>query len=330
MPSPINVHFWRFWLALLCVCCCKPSAADDAVLLDPSTTIVTVDGVQLSAGLILVPVGKDFQKWWAGEGHDSETQQRVRKALATYSEAAIDTELLRAMLSNIFERGGSAKAEEFRPTREKYMPIALSELHQKYSIDEWSQQSPDAENYISTWLTSRAEAELLSLSMAQVLLEKTDHTAIVRAHWAAHRDDYRVLRKARWRQITVLKGQATEVERLLLSQKEFEEVAKAKSLDRYRQEGGLVESEAPHLFIEDHIITAIKGNPAGKMLRLNVGEQVIFVKAETVDVVQCEFHEVSKQVRIDLARLMSSDLAKSIAAKRRAKSRIEWETSISN
>ena len=302
--------------------------ADDAALIDPSTTIVTVDGVALSAGLILVPAGKDLEKWWAGEGHDSETQARVRKALDTHSEAAVDTELLRAALTSIYERGGAAKVEAFRPTREKYMPIALSELRLRHHVDEWSQKSPSAENYISTWLASRAEASIYSLSLAQVLLERPDQAATVRAHWATHRDDYVVLKSARWRQITVLKGQARDVKRLLLSQKEFEgfeDVAKAKSLDRYRQEGGLVESEAPHLFVEDHILVSLKRAQPGKGFRVNHEEQVIFVQPETLDRVPGDFQEVAQQVRIDLARLKSSEVAKRVAAKRRAKSRIEWE-----
>ncbi len=313
--------------ALLCVCW-GPARADDTALIDPSTTIVTVDGVKLSAGLILVPAGKDLEKWWAGEGHDSETQARVRKELATHSEAAVDTELLRAALSNIFERGGAAKYEAFRPTLEQFMPTALSELRQKHHIDDWSQKSPSAENYISSWLTSRAEATVYSLSITQMLLEKPDQVATVHSHWAANRDDYLVLRSARWRQITVTSQQVKDVERLLRSQVEFEEVAKAKSLDRYGQEGGLVESEAPYLFIEDHILVALKGAQPGKGFRVNHEKQIIFVKPETLNWVQAEFEEVSRQVRIDLARLKSSEMAKIIAAKRRAKSRIEWQVPI--
>ena len=299
--------------------------ADDAALIDPSTTIVTVDGVALSAGLILVPAGKDLEKWWAGEGHDSETQARVRTALDTHSEAAVDTELLRAALASIYERGGAAKVEAFRPTREKYMPIVLSELRQRHHIDEWSQQAPDAKNYISSWLTSRAEARLYSQMLSQVLLERPDQSDTVRAHWAAHRDDFLVMKSARWRQMTVMSEQVKDVERLLQNQVEFDAVVKTKSQDRYREEGGLVESEAPHLFVEDHILVALQGAQPGKVFRVNHEKHVIIVKPETLDRVPGEFHEVAQQVRLDLVRLKSSELAKVIAAKRRAKSRIEWE-----
>ena len=108
-------------------------------------------------------------------------------------------------------------------------------------------------------------------------------------------------------------------------QVEFDAVVKTKSQDRYREEGGLVESEAPHLFVEDHILVALQGAQPGKVFRVNHEKHVIIVKPETLDRVPGEFHEVARQVRIDLARLKSSELAKVIATKRRAKSRIEWE-----
>ena len=314
-------------LVLLCVCR-KPAEADDAALIDPSTTIVTVDGVALSAGLILVPAGKDLEKWWAGEGHDSETQARVRTALDTHSEAAVDTELLRAMFSSARKDAGDADMKTIRPTLERFLPTLMFEISQENQVGEWSTMSPEAEAYITSWLRSQAEVRFMTMALIQNWLQRPDQVATVRAHWAAHRGDYVILKSARWRQITVLRGQAKDLERLLLSQVEFEgfeDVAKVKSLDQYRQEGGLVESEAPHRLIEDNIITAIKGNQTEKMYRLNMGEQVVFVKAEKVDVVPAEFQEVTKQVRLDLARLRSSEMAKVIATKRRAKSRIEWE-----
>ena len=317
-------------LALLCVGR-GPVRADDTALIDPSTTIVTVDGVPLSAGLILVPAGKDLEKWWAGEGHDSETQERVRKELDTHSEAAVDTELLRAMFSSARKVAGDADDKTIRPILERFLPSLMFELRQENKVNDWSKKSPSAEPHISAWLTSSAEVKFMTMSLIQNWLETPDQTANVRAHWAAHRDDYLVLKSARWRQITVLKGQVKDVERLLLSQVDFEEfdkVAKAKSLDRYRQEGGLVESEAPHLFVEDYILVALKRAKPGKGFRVNHEKQVIFVMPETLDWVPAEFQEVTKQVRLDLARLRSSELAKRIAVKRRAKSRIEWQVPI--
>ena len=315
-------------LALLCVCW-GPARADDTALIDPSTTIVTVDGVKLSAGLILVPAGKDLEKWWAGEGHDSATQERVRKELDTYSEAAVDTELLRAMFPSAHKDSGAAGDVSNLAVIEKSLSSLMVEIRRESKVGAWSMKSPKAEPYITAWLTSQAEVNLLTMAVIENLLKSTDQTATVRAHWAAHRDDYLVLKSARWRQITVLKGQAKEVERMLLSSQSFEDIAKAKSLDRYRQEGGLVESETPHLLTEDRIITSLKRQQLpGKMFRLNIEEQVIYVKPERLELVPGEFHEVAKQVRLDLARLRGSELAKRVAAKRRSKSRIEWQVPI--
>lgn len=306
-----------------------PAGADDTAWIDPATTIVTVDGVKLSAGLILVPAGKDLEKWWAGEGHDSATQERVRQELNAHSEAAVDTELLRAIFSKSRELAGTTDDQVIRPTLEKYMPSLLLEADQDVETKSWVKKSPGADRYVSAWLNAEAEVKFMSRAFCQAWLERPDQTATVRAHWASHREDYLDLECARWRQITVLQGQVKEVESLLLSRKEFEEVAKSKSLDRYRHEGGFVESKAPHLLVEDHILVALKDAQPGKWFRVNHERQVIFVMPETIELVPSEFHEAARHVRVDMARLKCGELAKGLAAKRRAKSRIEWQVPIS-
>ncbi len=315
--------------ALLCVCW-GPARADDTALIDPSTTIVTVDGVKLSAGLILVPAGKDLEKWWAGEGHDSATQERVRKELDTHSEAAVDTELLRAALSNARDKTNDATKEEFQPTVEKFMPRALTELRKVQKIDDWSPKSPRADPYINAWLASHADAMLGSELAALAWLESPDRADAVRTHWTSHREDYLVLRSARWRQITVTGTTISEVEDLLNAGEEFATVAEKFSQDSYRTKGGLLESEAPHFLIPADVIRGLEVAQPGRIVRVDLGKKVILLKPETTDLIPGELYEVTRRVKVDMARLKSGELAKVIAAKRRAKCRIEWAKSISN
>ena len=316
-------------LALLCVCW-GPARADDTALIDPSTTIVTVDGVKLSAGLILVPAGKDLEKWWAGEGHDSETQERVRKELDTYSEAAVDTELLRAALSKARDNVGATTEEAFQPTIESFMPRAQSELRKMEGIDDWSRKSPKANPYISAWLSSHAEARLGSELVALAWLESPKRAEAVRAHWDAHREDYLVLRSARWRQITVTVKNVNEVENLLNTGEDFATVAVQFSQDQYRIEGGLLESETPHLLVPAEVIRGLEVAQPERIVRVEIGKKVILLKPETTEFIQGELYEVALRVKVDMARLKSDELAKTIASKRRAKCRIEWAKPISN
>lgn len=307
-----------------------PAEADDTAWIDPATTIVTVDGVKLSAGLILVPAGKDLEKWWAGEGHDSATQERVRQELSAHSEAAVDTELLRAALSKARDNVGSTTEEEFKPTIERFMPRAQSELRKIQKIDEWSRKSPKAAPYISDWLSSHAEARLGSELVALAWLESPERAEAVRAHWATHREDYLVLQSASWRQITVTERNIIEVEDLLNAGEDFATVAEKFSQDQYRTNGGLRESETPHLLVPADVIRAIEVAQPERIVRIEIGKKVILLKPETTEFIQGELYEVALRVKVDMARLKSGELAKVIAAKRRAKSRIEWQVPIRN
>ena len=321
------------WLGLACgwfgLCAsCGSARAEEAALIDPSTTIVTVDGVPLSAGHILVPAGKDLTEWWAGRGHDAATQQRVRTGLEQHSEAAIDTELQLAMFAISLERLPAATAEQARSEMEQRIPFFQSELREQYHIDDWSQKSPEADPCISTWLTTQAEAKVVLFTLGITWLDQPKRADLVRAYWGAHRDRYVQVQSARWRQLTVTSEAAEAVARTLRTGKDFAEIAKQESQDRYRAEGGLVESKTPHLWIDDNVIAAVKGSKPGQIVRVVQREQVIFVKSERVDVVEPEFFEVKDRVRSDLARLHSSGIGKHVAAKRRATSRIEWAISI--
>lgn len=75
--------------------------ADEPTLIDPETTVVTVDDAKLSAGMILVPVGGEFKEWWQGHGHDEETQKRVRTQIKKFAEPTIDDQILRAMYDQV-------------------------------------------------------------------------------------------------------------------------------------------------------------------------------------------------------------------------------------
>ena len=318
------------WLGLACGwvglwASCGSARAEEAELIDPSTTIVTVNGVPLTAGHILVPAGKDLAEWWAGRGHDASTQQRVRAGLEQHSEAAVDTELVRAMYASFRER---IPAAEHRLGLEKYLTFIQSKLREQYHIDDWSQKSPEANPCVSTWLTAQAEARYVVVALAMSCLRRPEQDELVRAYWGVHRDRYVQVQSARWRQITVTSGQSRTVMRSLNAGKDFVEIAKQESQDRYRAEGGLVESKTPHLWIDDNVIGALKQSKPGQIIRVVQREQVIFVKSERVAVVDSELYEVKDRVRSDLAEQQSREIGKRIAAKSRATSRIEWAISI--
>ena len=289
------------WLGLACGwvglwASCGPARAEEAVLIDPSTTIVTVNGVPLTAGHILVPAGKDLAEWWAGRGNDAATQQRVRSRLERHSEAAVDTELLRAMFASSLELAPAATAEKARADLEIRIPIIQYELREQNSIDDWSQKSPEADPCISSWLTAQADAKVVVGEIAMSCLHKPEQDDLVRASWSAHRDRYVQVQSARWRQLTVASEKTQAVVRSLGAGTDFAEVAKQESLDQYRAGGGLVESKSPHLLIDEDVINALKQSKPGQTFRVIHREQVIFVKSESVAVVDSEYDDVRDRV----------------------------------
>ncbi len=315
-------------VAVLWMLSCGMAGADEPALIDPETTVVTVDGVKLSAGMILVPVGGEFKEWWRGNGHDAETQKRVRAKLDEYATLAIDDEILRAMYDKILVDGRAASDEENRRALDEDLLNTTKVVRTQKKIDDWAKQAPDAEPHITGWQHGRAEATLMAILAARTWIQQPHAAAFVNNYWKEHQDQYTLLKSARWQQATVLNENAEDFQRQLDKGSDWGAMVQKYSTDRYHLKGGSVESTFPHLLIPERIVDTLRQSKPDQRTSCVNGHETTFIIVESVEVTASQYADVSEKVKADLARLKTEPIAKKLCEKKRAECRIEWDVSI--
>ncbi len=300
--------------------------ANDELTIEPTTVVVKIDDIELKAGKVLVCEGHALTQWWQGEGDDIATQKIIQERLKKHVSKAIQAEMLQGMLHSVRERGGPKKAEAMRPLLEKNFPLMKAALHKQHHLGDWAAKLPETKPYVDEWLSTQVEADLMSTVLAKAWYCDPQRSNEVRAYWEAHREDFSVLRTAQWRQLTLSSsgGTVEEVSHQLSAGMSFKDLAVQYSLDQYRDKGGLVTSDYPHLLVPQKTLDTIQSTAVGKSSQVEGEGKVVFIEVEHVEQSPGEFFEVAHNVRKTLARDRQAEVVKTILSAKRANVRIAW------
>ncbi len=289
-------------------------AKDGDGLLHPGTVVARVGEIELTAGKIIVQQGDDLQAWWRGGGENLESQLLVRERVVTNLDEAVRAELLRKAMVDMQERGGKTKAAASQPTFELMVPILQQELKTKYRIEEWANDTPEANTYVADWLSTRVNAKIMAGLMARKWSRSPERNAEAFAYWESHKEQFTVLDSVSWRQITLAKTnpKIEEFNKLFNEQSSGQLRSGPISEDTFREYGELVRSKFPHPKTHALILKILKDATVGDQHRVPIAGDLLYLKVEQSEHRPGTYPEVELDVKDKLAALNEEKVVNSI------------------